>query len=734
MAAGTENRFLAAALKLQQHGFRVFPLAANSKDQPIDEDFASHASADPEKARVWWGPDPLGIEHEYNILISCRNLSDGSRLIGVDIDTKKGRDGELEVLRLELEGKELPATFEQRTPTGGRHLVYRTDALISNSRSSIASGIDIRGRGGYLVGAGSEVDGQSYVANFEVLADAPQWLVDACKDEGKRTTLATDSARVDKKYAYQRGEDHVAAQPGAIQGTRGSTAYSLACKLKDFGVGSYEAFEILLDWAARCEPPMPEDDLIFSVDNAYKYGRNEIGVGAPEMAFDVIEPEKPKPKEYVNPMDELNKEFAFIIAGGGHHILWEKLDEKGKPMLEHLAEPSFHKRFASKTMVTGAGKMEPITKIWMASRQRRSYDGFCFRPGLETPPGYYNLFRGFAVDPAGDGEVFSPMAQRSLEIFLEHAKENVCANDAPVFNWLMGYFAHLVQRPFEKPLVALVFRGGKGVGKNALVDRIGHLLGSHYLLVSNPRYLMGNFNSHFENCLFFALDEAFWSGDKKAEGTLKDLITGGHHVIEHKGQESYKVENCTRVAIIGNDDWLVPASQDERRFAVFNVGDARKQDNAYFQKMREGMEAGGYRLLLRFLLDYDISKVDVNRAPSTSGLLEQKLESMSAIHQWWMESLQAGEIVASEVPGWSTAVSKNEMRSAFYRYCRNRNIKTRIPEERAFGRALIACSPHVMGTRKVKDGDAYVNAYAMPDLEQARRDFVKFIGHEVDWQ
>src|SRR5690606_13114237 len=147
-------------------------------------------------------------------------------------------------------------------------------------------------------------------------------------------------------------------------------------------------------------------------------------------------------------------------------------------------------------------------------------------------------------------------------------------------------------------------RGGKGTGKNALVDRVGYLLGNHYLLTSNRRYLVGNFNGHLEHCLLFALDEAFWSGDKQAEGQLKDLITGSHHVIEHKGKEPYSVENCTRIVIIGNEEWLVPSSHDERRFAVFHVGDGRKQDRAFFQAMREGMERGGYRLLLRYLLDY----------------------------------------------------------------------------------------------------------------------------------
>ena len=30
-------------------------------------------------------------------------------------------------------------------------------------------------------------------------------------------------------------------------------------------------------------------------------------------------------------------------------------------------------------------------------------------------------------------------------------------------------------------------------------------------------------------------DEAFWAGDKKAEGMLKDLVSGKTHMLEYKG-------------------------------------------------------------------------------------------------------------------------------------------------------------------------------------------------------
>src|SRR5690606_35582068 len=101
--------------------------------------------------------------------------------------------------------------------------------------------------------------------------------------------------------------------------------------------------------------------------------------------------------------------------------------------------------------------------------------------------------------------------QRSgFDAFIHHAKENVCQGDEDLFQWLMGYFAHMVQRPYERPLTTLVFRGGKGVGKNTLIDRVGNLLGeSHYLVATDGRYLTSNFNGHMDSCLCLVLDEAF---------------------------------------------------------------------------------------------------------------------------------------------------------------------------------------------------------------------------------
>lgn len=347
---------------------------------------------------------------------------------------------------------------------------------------------------------------------------------------------------------------------------------------------------------------------------------------------------------------------------------------------------------------------------------------------------YFNLWRGFAVEPWPVGETPDAEAAAALDAFLDHARANVCGGDETLYRWLVGYFAHIIQRPQEKPLVAPVFKGEKGVGKNALIERVGHLLGSHFLVTSKRRYLVGNFNGHLERLLLFVLDEAFWSGDKEAEGILKDLITGSTHLIEIKGQESYTVANRCRIVIIGNEDWLVPASHDERRFAVFQVGSARKQDRQFFIEMRERMERGGYRLLLRYLLDFDLTGLDFNEAPHTSGLLEQKHASLDPFFQWWLDCLAEGQIVGSDFGGqWVDKIETGRFRAAFRRYVKERNIRSRVPEDRSIGKLLKKCAPGIKKVRE-RSGEALPYVYVMPKLEACRAAWSRFIGHTLEWE
>ena len=726
------------AIALAAKGFWVFPIVEGKKAPPRMEGWQRFATREPNKIADLWRAHP-----NDNIGIYTGKFGRNEALVVVDVDNKDGKDGDAELLKLELAGFDLAPTMENHTPTGGRHLVYRTLRAVKQGANVLAAGLDIRSKGGYIVGPGSEIDGAFYHASDESIAVAPQWLIDRCgqpasRTESERPAHPAPESALDRARHYLLNE-----APLAEQGDAGDqTTYKVAARLKDLGLNAHQAYHQMAEhWNDRCVPPWDSADLARKVNNAFRYGNEPPGNAMPEKVFEPVPPAPAaKPAdESAHPFTILNRDHAFVIAGGGSHILHETFDAYGRPEIKHLDKQTFHDKYAAWEMPCGK-KSAQVTKLWMASPDRRSYDGLVFDPArtgdaVSGERRYFNLWRGFAYAPLADNESVSQEAVDAVESFFEHARDNVCGGSDALYRWLIGFFAHLLQKPWQKPLVALVFRGGKGVGKNALIERIGALLGGHFLLTSNRRFLTSNFNGHFENCLMFAMDEAYWAGDKQAEGQIKDLITGSHHVIEHKNKEPFRVENRTRVVIIGNEDWLVPSSNDERRFAVFDVGDGRKQDRAYFERMRVGMEAGGYNLLAKRLCEPSLLHgIDVNAAPVTQGLLDQKTASLGALESWWLDCLQEGRIIGGDFEaGWPHNVECERLRSAFRRWVRDtRRGDKWLLSNHQFGRWFHKVCRSVKPS-KIRAGEANPNSYLLPDLVAARHDWDLHIGQPVQW-
>ncbi|MBL7405596.1 hypothetical protein INQ30_24975, partial [Escherichia coli] len=118
---------------------------------------------------------------------------------------------------------------------------------------------------------------------------------------------------------------------------------------------------------------------------------------------------------------------------------------------------------------------------------------------------------------------------------------------------------------------ALVMRGKMGTGKTKIGEAIGSLFPSHYFLVDDARYVTGNFNAHMASCLLLQAEEAVWAGDKNAEGRLKSLVTAKTQMIESKGVDPIRLDNFVRLLMTSNEDWVIPAGKDERRFCVLDI-------------------------------------------------------------------------------------------------------------------------------------------------------------------
>lgn len=697
------------ALDLARKGFSVFPIAAGKKAPPLIQDFPNQASRDAQTITDWRTRWP-----DANTGISTTKYGDDAALLVVDCD---GPEGAAHWARLQAQHGTAPETFTSKTPRGEHHY-YTVPNAVKQSAGRLAPHVDIRSQGGYVVAPGSVVDGTRYIVLHErPLAPAPDWLIALCgeaKEKAAAPVIPIDG--IDQGKAAARAKAYLLNDaPPALEGDGGDdTTFKVVCRVKDLGVDAETAEDLLSEhWNPRCQPPWSDEDLHTKVANAYKYGKDSIGVAAPEVEFSPVAEDPAVPKT-LHPFAELNKTYGYIKSGS--HIVRETTDADRRFKLERLTIPQFHTQLAPAKMEVG-GKTRQLSDLWLHSKDRREYEGYVFMPRQDTPAGWYNLWRGFSRTAAATGD------HPAVKSWVDHIRQNVCGGDPALARWFLSYCAHLIQTPSDKPLVAPVLVGEKGTGKTIVFEILGELLGSHYFLTANRRYLAGNFNGHLENCLLLVLDEAFWSGSKDVEGILKDLVTGTRHAIEHKGHAPYTVANKTRVVILSNSEWVVPASHDERRFAVFTVGTGRKQDRDFFRAMAEGMLAGGYEALLRYLLDYDLDLdgVDLNEAPKTEGLRAQQDRSLDPLPEWWLSCLTDGTIHGGPFEGWPSELSCGDFRSAFRRHCQERNITGRIPSDIGIGKLLKAFAPGIRKRQLSTEGRP--RGYEIPPLDQARHEW-----------
>ncbi len=196
---------------------------------------------------------------------------------------------------------------------------------------------------------------------------------------------------------------------------------------------------------------------------------------------------------------------------------------------------------------------------------------------------------------------------------------------------------------------AVAVYGLKGVGKNVFAEGFCKLWGRHGMVVDNPRQVTGNFNAHLRDKCCLVCDEAFFAKNPQQVNQLKVLITGGDLKIEAKGVDTVTVPNLLRLIIIGNDEHLIHATGEERRFLVLNCGDAKRDDQDYFAAIDRQLQDGGYSALLYHLLhEVDLTGFNVRKPPHTKALEKQVSDSLRGVERVWFDLLCTGALPSRE--------------------------------------------------------------------------------------
>ncbi len=433
----------------------------------------------------------------------------------------------------------------------------------------------------------------------------------------------------------------------------------------------------------------------------------------------------PKTAAQVNVIADLNRKHAVVMLGGKCVVMNETVEPIfNRPDINFSSPADFKTRYANRRVEVPSRKgstLAPISKVWLESPKRRQYEGIVFAPGQDIP-GFYNLFRGLAVEPAkGD-----------WSLMRNHIREVIASGNEKVYRYLINWKARLVQDPGgERSGTSVVMRGRQGTGKGCFASQFGEIFGSHFLHITNPTHLVHRFNQHLKDALLVFVDEGIWAGDKTAEGILKGMVTEKYFMCEPKGKDAFPVKNHVHLIIASNSQWVVPAGLEERRFMVLDVSDKYIQDKDYFKDIFHQMDHGGREAMLYDLLEMDISGVDLRTIPRTGALLDQIVFTMSTAHKFWFERLRAGTLL-DEHREWEPYVITEKLYRAYLEFADD--CGERYPLiDRQFGKELRALCPDM------KRNHLTINAkqtwvLTLPDLEVCRQQFEKIVKVKVNWE
>jgi hypothetical protein len=169
----------------------------------VEKDWEHLATTDHARINEWWDKTPFNI-----------GLATGpSGLLVVDLDRPKkpgtlppapwrdsgarsGRDV-LDQLAATA-GVPIPRTWRVITPSGGEHLYFRQpdEIRLGNSAGKLGWKIDTRGHGGYVLAAGSVINGTRYHADvIRRPAELPEWIATALTPQPPPTTNPGAAAR-----------------------------------------------------------------------------------------------------------------------------------------------------------------------------------------------------------------------------------------------------------------------------------------------------------------------------------------------------------------------------------------------------------------------------------------------------------------------------------------------------------------------------------------------------------
>lgn len=255
---------------------------------------------------------------------------------------------------------------------------------------------------------------------------------------------------------------------------------------------------------------------------------------------------------------------------------------------------------------------------------------------LGRPVDAVNLWRPSTLVPV-EGDV-TP--------WLEHMELIFGPLDGPAATHVMDWMAFVAQRPGEKINHALVIIGEtEGTGKDTAFEPLRQIIGGHNIKTVTPE-MLGEPWTHYLLAQLVQVEEMANFRKKEVANKLKPMVCSPPNTVSVniKNVRQYDIPNIQNWLFFSNHEDAIPIGATDRRYWVHRCQLETPREEAYYKKLYDWYENGGYAATYAWLLARDISHFNPMAAPPmTEAKRTMFAQALSQQERWAHTALTEGE-------------------------------------------------------------------------------------------
>lgn len=250
-----------------------------------------------------------------------------------------------------------------------------------------------------------------------------------------------------------------------------------------------------------------------------------------------------------------------------------------------------------------------------------------------TNKNMFSFFQGY------DYDILNTFNMDIIQLYLDHIKNVICSGDEILYEYILNWYANIVQKPGAKNGTAIVLFGKPGGGKNIFTNTLCKLMKRYSNRnVTNVEEIVGKFNTGLENKKLVVLNELSSAENTKFNfDIMKSVITEKSINVNAKNENIRVVDNVANVIILSNHVMPIKIETSDRRYVIINVSDCKVGDFEYFSNLIMSFKRESfYDNLLTFFMQRDISTFNPRLIPMTEAK-ENLLEASKDKYQLFYE-------------------------------------------------------------------------------------------------